>query len=66
MQRKPGCAISTHYGRDVEDSYTTPWAAVAELVDAPGLGPGAERREGSSPFGRTTRNPSLEQAGIFS
>ena len=28
-------------------------AAVAESVDAPGLGPGAERREGSSPFGRT-------------
>ena len=30
------------------------FAAVAELVDAPGLGPGAARREGSSPFGRTT------------
>ncbi len=29
-------------------------AAVAELVDAPGLGPGAARREGSSPFGRTS------------
>jgi hypothetical protein len=28
-------------------------AAVAELVDAPGLGLGAARREGSSPFGRT-------------
>ncbi len=27
---------------------------MAELVDAPGLGPGAARREGSSPFGRTT------------
>ncbi len=29
-------------------------AGVAELVDAPDLGSGAERREGSSPFTRTT------------
>jgi hypothetical protein len=34
---------------------STVFAAVAELVDAPGLGPGAARREGSSPFGRTRR-----------
>ena len=29
-------------------------AGVAELVDAPDLGSGAERRGGSSPFTRTT------------
>ena len=28
-------------------------ARVAELVDAPGLGPGAFGREGSNPFSRT-------------
>ena len=28
-------------------------AGVAELADAPGLGPGGETREGSSPFART-------------
>jgi len=28
---------------------------VAELVDAPGLGPGAFGREGSSPFSRTNK-----------
>ena len=30
------------------------FADVAELVDAPDLGSGAARREGSSPFIRTT------------
>jgi hypothetical protein len=30
-------------------------AGVAELADAPGLGPGAERRPGSSPGTRTDR-----------
>jgi hypothetical protein len=34
-------------------------AAVAELVDAPGLGPGAARCEGSSPFGRTIRQAAV-------
>ena len=28
---------------------------MAELVDAPGLGPGAFGREGSSPFSRTSK-----------
>ena len=41
-------------------------AAVAELVDAPGLGPGAARREGSSPFGRTSFGSTPEPAGDFS
>ena len=31
------------------------YAGVAELADAPGLGPGGETRGGSSPFARTTR-----------
>ena len=40
-------------------------AAVAELVDAPGLGPGAARREGSSPFGRTSGNLPKRALGSF-
>lgn len=32
-------------------------AGVAELVDAPGLGPGEAIRGGSSPFARTTCRP---------
>jgi hypothetical protein len=39
------------------------YADVAELVDAPDLGSGAERRGGSSPFIRTTSGlPILCQA----
>ena len=44
-------------------------AGVAELVDAPDLGSGAERRGGSSPFTRTTiynKNNDIQiKSGLF-
>ena len=41
-------------------------AGVAELVDAPGLGPGIERCGGSSPFARTSfRRPDRNKAAIL-
>ena len=45
---------SEYLGDRWENSYLcTTFALVAKLVDAPDLGSGAARREGSSPFRRT-------------
>ena len=41
------------------------YADVAELADAPGLGPGVARREGSSPFVRICASAQQDPTGSF-
>ena len=62
------CAFPSFFGMMVAASNRRERAGVAELADAPDLGSGTERCEGSSPFARTmkrTRPGSCKASWLF-
>ena len=46
---------------EIDKMYAEAGAGVAELADAPGLGPGAVRRGGSSPSARTITREDIDR-----
>lgn len=56
--------ISNIGSRNINIYFLKQFADVAELVDAPGLGPGDSHRGGSSPFIRTKIQESEEVIGL--